>query len=42
VYRKQVYPNLVLRVDVGALNVFDLIDIDEGRIPIPNQAWQAA
>jgi hypothetical protein len=37
-YRKQVYPNLASHVDVGALNVFDLIDIDEGRIPVPNQA----
>jgi hypothetical protein len=37
-YRKQVYPDLTPRVDVAALNVFDLIDMDEGRIPIPNLA----
>jgi Domain of unknown function (DUF5069) len=34
-YRKQLYPDLAPRVDVGALNVFDLIDMDEGRIAIP-------
>ncbi len=36
-YRRQVYPNLAAKVDVGSLNVFDLIDMDEGRIPIPSQ-----
>ncbi|HJT19725.1 MAG TPA: DUF5069 domain-containing protein [Nitrospira sp.] len=39
-YRKRVYPDLALRVNVGALSVFDLIDMDEGRIPIPDQAGQ--
>lgn len=36
-YRRQVYADLASRVDVGSLNVFDLIDMDEGRIPIPGQ-----
>lgn len=40
-FRKEVYPDLARQVDVGALNVFDLIDIDEGRIPIPNQVERA-
>ena len=35
-YRKQVYPSLALRVDVGTLNVFDLIDLDEGRMALPD------
>jgi hypothetical protein len=33
-YRKRVYPELAARVDVGSLSVLDLIDMDEGRLPI--------
>jgi hypothetical protein len=33
-YRKRVYPELAARVDVGFLSVLDLIDMDEGRLPI--------
>ncbi len=36
-YRQQMYPDLAAKVDVGALGVFDLIDMDEGRIPTPRQ-----
>jgi hypothetical protein len=33
-YRKRLYPDLAARVDVGSLSVLDLIDMDEGRLPI--------
>lgn len=33
-YRKRVYPELAARVDVGSLSVLDMIDMDEGRLPI--------
>jgi Domain of unknown function (DUF5069) len=33
-YRTHVYPELAAQVDVGSLNVLDLIDMDEGRLPI--------
>jgi hypothetical protein len=33
--RKKNYPELASKVDVGTLNVLDMIDMDEGRIP-PN------
>jgi hypothetical protein len=33
-YRKRIYPELAARVDVGFLSVLDLIDMDEGRLPI--------
>ena len=33
-YRKRVYPELAAQVDVGSLSVLDLIDMDEGRLPI--------
>jgi Domain of unknown function (DUF5069) len=33
-YRTRVYPELVAHVDVGSLSVLDLIDMDEGRLPI--------
>jgi hypothetical protein len=29
---KQNYPDLAAKVDIGSLNVFDMIDMDEGRI----------
>ena len=34
-YRRQVYPELAGRVDVAILSVFDLIDMDERKVPIP-------
>lgn len=34
-YRRRVYPDLAVKVDVGSLDVFDLIDMDEGRLPLP-------
>lgn len=37
-YRQQLYPDLAQRVDVGALNPFDLIDMDEGRVSIQDFA----
>ena len=33
-YRTRVYPELATQVDVSSLSVFDLIDMDEGRLPI--------
>ncbi len=33
--RKKNYPELAAKVDIGALNVFDMIDMDEGRIKVP-------
>jgi hypothetical protein len=33
--RAQNYPTVAARFDVGALSVFDLIDLDEGRIASP-------
>jgi hypothetical protein len=33
-YRKRVYPELAAQVEVGSLSVLDLIDMDEGRLPI--------
>ena len=33
-YRKRVYAELATQVDVGSLSVLDLIDMDEGRLPI--------
>jgi uncharacterized protein DUF5069 len=32
--RKKSYPELATQVDIGSLNVFDMIDMDEGRIPV--------
>lgn len=36
-YRRQVYPDLAAKVDVESLDVFDLIDMDEGRLPMPSK-----
>ena len=36
-YRQRVYPDLAPRVDVESLDVFDLIDMDEGRLPMPSK-----
>lgn len=33
-FRKKYYPELAAKVDIGTLNVFDMIDMDEGRIPV--------
>jgi hypothetical protein len=33
-YRKRIYPELAAQVDVGSLSVLDLIDMDEGHLPI--------
>ena len=33
-YRKRLYPEVAAKVDVGALSVLDLIDMDEGRLPL--------
>lgn len=32
--RKRIYPEMAARFDVGNMNAFDLIDIDEGRTPV--------
>ncbi len=31
-FRRERYPEVAARVDVGAISVFDLIDLDEGRL----------
>ncbi|MBI3607930.1 MAG: DUF5069 domain-containing protein [Nitrospirae bacterium] len=31
--RRERYPEVAATVDVGAISVFDLIDLDEGRLP---------
>ena len=33
-YRKRVYPELAAQIEVGSLSVLDLIDMDEGRLPL--------
>lgn len=33
-YRKTLYPELAARVDISSLSVLDMIDMDEGRLPI--------
>jgi hypothetical protein len=33
-WRREVYKELATSIDPAALNLFDLIDMDEGRIPI--------
>lgn len=32
--RKKNYPELSAKTDIGALNAFDMIDMDEGRLPV--------
>ena len=32
-YRKRIYPELAAKVDLASINVLDMIDLDEGRIP---------
>lgn len=32
-YRRRMYPELAVKVDVSSLSVLDLIDMDEGRSP---------
>ena len=36
-YRKRIYPDLASRIDVVNISVLDLIDMDEGRIPVLSQ-----
>ncbi|MBS0159767.1 MAG: DUF5069 domain-containing protein [Nitrospira sp.] len=36
-YRRRVYPDLAAKVDVESLDVFDLIDMDEGRLPMSSK-----
>ncbi len=36
-YRRKVYSDLAAQIDVAALSVFDVIDMDEGRLPIPSR-----
>jgi len=33
-WRREVYKEMAARIDPATLNLFDLIDMDEGRIPI--------
>jgi hypothetical protein len=33
-YQKRIYQELAAQVDVESLSVLDLIDMDEGRLPI--------
>lgn len=33
--RKQNYPHLAGKLDLSQISVFDLIDLDEGRLPLP-------
>jgi hypothetical protein len=35
-YRQRMYPELAEKVDVSSLSVLDLIDMDEGRLPLPD------
>ena len=35
-YRRRIYPGLAARIDVAALSVFDIIDMDEGRMALPD------
>jgi hypothetical protein len=35
--RAKAYPHVAARVDVGAISLFDLIDLDEGRIEQPTR-----
>ncbi len=34
-YRKHNYPHLAEKLDLSRISVFDLIDLDEGRLPLP-------
>ena len=36
-YRKKMYPELAAKIDLGAINVLDMIDMDEGRIPMEGE-----
>ncbi len=33
-HRRKLYPNLAAKIDVATISVLDLIDMDEGRLPI--------
>jgi hypothetical protein len=34
-YRRRMYPDLAAKLDVNSISVLDLIDLDEGRLPVP-------
>jgi hypothetical protein len=34
-YRPSMYPELAAKIDVRTVSVFDLIDMHEGRLPLP-------
>jgi len=34
-HRKTIYPEMASKIDVASVSVLDLIDMDEGRIPVP-------
>ena len=36
-YRKRIYPDLASRIDVVNISVLDLIDMNEGKIPVSSQ-----
>lgn len=36
-YRLKAYPGLASRIDLSTISVLDLIDMDEGRLPVPSQ-----
>jgi hypothetical protein len=33
-YRRRMYPDLAAKIDVTSISVLDLIDLDEGRLPV--------
>ncbi|WP_447598339.1 DUF5069 domain-containing protein [Nitrospira sp. Nam80] len=33
-YRRRMYPDLASKIDVNSISVLDLIDLDEGRLPV--------
>ncbi|MBI3352014.1 MAG: DUF5069 domain-containing protein [Nitrospirae bacterium] len=35
--RKQTYPDLAVKIDLANINSFDMVDMDEGRLSIPDR-----
>ncbi|MEX5219605.1 MAG: DUF5069 domain-containing protein [Nitrospira sp.] len=33
-YRRRMYPDLAARIELNSISVLDLIDLDEGRLPV--------
>lgn len=33
-YRRRMYPDLASKIDIDSISVLDLIDLDEGRLPV--------